>query len=333
MKSPFDEPSIELNASTAFQLLIFAPSASVRDAAATALEPAIRANPLLLEHHGKSMGALPRSERVAALLVASLVEQDPACATRWGVLPPSATDASRRFRYAFARAGTRQVDPIGFEQVMWTRASFELPRKPEAMHTRLATAIVRRPDARAAAPIGWRIDASGARLQLPWKRYTRATCWSRPSLVTPEGRLHSTLDCDAESVMNQRVLPLSPSFLLRLQSGALRGFLVTIVHRARYARPDRARDAVLSIELGASLDDPPIVAMHRGELCPRYDLSRLMQQRTVTLPQLGGSTMHSLDVIARQTGVWHGDFLRASFEYHPVRWPNERPRTAATEAA
>lgn len=312
-----DHRIIELNPSAAFQLLVFADSEPVRDAAALALQPLITANPLLVECNTGAFDGLPRWEQTAALLIASLIERDPLEAQALGVAAPGLSLKTRVFRYAFAAA--REVNDLGLEQVSWTRATFALPRRQAAVFTRLAQRSTQTLDPNKVPGKGWNVDQAAVWLQLPDKLPTRATRWSKPSLVSPTGRLHGVVECDGASVIEQRMLPLDSSLLLRLESGALRGFQFTLVHRNRIVRADRAQDVVLSIEIGASIDDPPVVSLHRGELAPRFDPGLLDHVGTIALPLLGGATLAELDRIARRTGVWHGSFLRGSFAYHPLR--------------
>jgi len=326
-----DQRTIELNPSAAFQLLVFAESESVRDAAALALEPSIKANRLLLECSAGALDALPRWERTAALLVASLIELQPRRAHMLGVVAPGSSSRARVFRYEFD--GENYVDGDGLEQISWMRATYALPRRREAMFARLARSSTQTLDPRTMPGKGWNIDHAAAWLQLPDKLPTHATRWSKPNLVTPSGRLQCVVDCDGASVIKRRMLPLDPSLLLRIESGALRGYLLTLVHRNRTVRADRAQDVVLSIELGGSVEDPPVVSLHRGELAPRFDPGLLDKVRTVTLPQLGGQTLNELDRIARRTGVWHGSFLRGSFAYHPLHAAVAAPHAFAREVA
>ena len=331
MKIHSDHRTIELNPSAVFQLLVFAESESVRDAAALALEPSITANRLLLECSAGDLDGLPRWERTAALLVASLIERHPRRARALGVTEPGSSPRVHVFRYAFS--GERYVDAVGLEQISWTRATYALTRRPEEMFARLASSSTQMLDPRTMPGGGWSIDHAAVSLRLPDRLPTRATLWSKPNLVTPSGQLQCVVDCDGASVVKRRVLPLDPSLLLRLESGALRGYLLTLVHRDRAARADRAQDVVLSIELGGSMEDPPLVSLQRGELAPSFDPALLGRASTIALPQLGGQTLKELDRIARRAGVWHGSFLRGSFAYHPLRAAVAAPRAPAREVA
>lgn len=331
MKIDGDHRTIELNPSAALQLLVLAESEAVRNAAALALEPSITANRLLLECSAGALDALPRWERTAALLVASLIERYSQGAHALGVVAPGSSSRARVFRYDFA--GARSVDRTGLERISRSRATFALPSRQKDMFARLASSTVQTLDPRAMPGKGWNIDRAAAWLQLPDRLPTKATVWSKPRLVTPGGRLHAVLDCDGATVVKRRILPLDPSLLLRLESGSLRGHLLTIVHRDSSVRADRAQDVVLSIELGGSMEDPPVVSLQRGELAPRFDPGLLDKVRTVTLPQLGGQTLKELDRIARRSGVWHGSFLRGSFAYHPLRAAVAAPHAFAREVA
>ena len=326
-----DHRTIEVNASAAFQLLVLAESEAVRNAAALALEPSITANRLLLECSAGALDALPRWERTVALLVASLIERHPRGAHALGVVTPGSSSRARVFRYEFA--GEKEVDGAGLEQISWMRATYALPRRREEMFARLARSSTQTLDPRTMPGKGWNIDHAAAWLQLPDKLPTHATRWSKPNLVTPSGRLQCVVDCDGASVIKRRMLPLDPSLLLRIESGALRGHLLTLVHRNRTVRADRAQDVVLSIELGGSVEDPPVVSLHRGELAPRFDPALLGRTSAIALPQLGGQTLNELDRIARRSGVWHGSFLRGSFAYHPLRAAVAAPHAPAREVA
>ena len=335
MRIQSDHGTIGLNPSAVFQLLIFADSESVRHAAALALEPLIQANAQMIECSEGSLEELPRWERTAALLVASLIERNPAGARDLGAIAPGsparAQAQARMFRYAFGAA--RTLDRAGLERITWARATFALPVRQMDMFARLALSSVQPLDPRTAPGKGWTVNQSAAWLQLPERIPTSATRWSQPRLIAPDGRLHSVLACDGASVVKRRMLPLDPSLLLRLESGALRGHLLAIVHRDRRARADRAQDVALSIELGESMADPPVVSLHRGELAPRFDPRLLGHDGMMELPTLGGATLHELDRLARRTGVWHGDHLRGSFAYHPLRATCAGPVAPAREVA
>lgn len=326
-----DHRTIEVNPSAAFQLLVLAESEAVRNAAALALEPSITANRLLLECSAGDLGGLPRWERTAALLVASLIERYPLRAQALGVAAPGASPRARVFRYAFA--GEKKVDGVGLEQISWTRATFSLPVHRKEMFARLASSSTGMVGPRMMLGGGWNIDHAAVSLRLPDNLPTRATRWSKPNLVTPSGRLQCVFDCDGASAIKRRMLPLDPSLLLRLESGALRGYVLTLVHRDRAARADRAQDVVLSIELGGSMDDLPVVSLQRGELAPRFDPALLGRASAIALPQLGGQTLNELDRIARLSGVWHGSSLRGSFAYHPLRTAVAAPHAPAREVA
>jgi len=317
VQSSASPSSIELNTSAAFQLLLLAKREQVRDAAATALAPLVRANPRMLRCRG-GVRALPRWERTAALLVASLIERDPGNALRYGVLLPGAAKPGRDFRYSFAPVDGRRVDEFGLERLSHVRATFALPAAASQMFVRLANSVVRRPGHGTLA-FGWDVGPAGVRICMPKLLKTQARSSTKLQLYTPEGRLLMSLPSCRPMHLYERWFEFDPGFLLRLASGVLRGHVLTLVHRARYARRDRAQDVVMSMEIGQSLDEHPVFSMQRGELSPRYDLGLLSDARTVELPLLAGATIGELDTIAQHGGVWHGSHLRGSFTYHPLR--------------
>jgi len=316
------DSTIQLNANAVFQLMLFAEQVAVRDAAATALGPAIEANPLLLECNSGHLDELPHWMRTAALIVASLIARDPERARDFGVQYPTRQTMRTAFRYSFEveRAWwANRFDRAGIEHLSSARATFMLPVDPRESFRHMASGSACKLTRCHRTGIGLFLEARRAWLQLPEPRCTRATTWSKAHLITPDGRLHSTLHIDGAAVVQSRRMPIDPAMLLRIESGALRGFLLYFVHRARYPRRDRTREAVLTIELGGSLDEPPVYAIRRGDLAPRYDLRRLGLEQPVEMPLLGGATLRDLEAVASSTGVWHGEHLRGSFNYHPWR--------------
>ena len=312
-----NQPLIELNASAAFQLLLLAQREEVRDAAAVALAPLVRADATKLRCRG-DFRALPRWEQTAALLVASLIERDPDHANRYGVAPPDAAESTWKFRHSFALRGGRRIDAQGLERFSRARAAFALPTNPAQMFIRLANTAVHEP-ARDSCISGWSVDDDGFRLYMPRMLHTKAQSWTKLQLYSPEGRLLMSPPSRRRLHPDENCFEMDPGLLLRLASGALRGHVLTLVHRARYPRRDRAQDVVISVEIGKSPDVDPVFSMQRGELSPRYDLGLLSDVRTVVLPLLGGATVGELDSIARRGGVWHGSHLRGSFTHHPLR--------------
>lgn len=326
-----DHRSIELNPNAVLQLLLFSDWDLIRNAAARALEPFVTANPLLLQCNTGSLEGLPRWERIAALLVASIVERHPRPEHALGCVAAESPSCTRVFRYEFDSATT--VDCSGLECVEYARATFVLPSRQRSMFVRFASSICETLDPDRLPGKGWNVDQSAVWLRLPDNLTTRVTSWTKVNLVTPSGQLHGVFECDGARVIKQRMLPIDSSLLLRLESGALRGYLLTLVHQDRRVRDDRARDVVLSVELGGSMQDPPVFSLHRGELEPCLDLGVLTDVAALAFPLFGGATLRELDRLARRAGVWHGGFLRGSFAYHPLRTTAAASGSRAREVA
>lgn len=317
MQIQSDHRSIALNPNAVFQLLLFSDLDLIRDAAARALEPFVTANPLLLQCNTGSLDGLPRWERIAALLVASIIERRPLPRRVLDCVAAKSRSCTRMFRYEFG--SETMVDSSGLQRVEHARATFVLPSRQWSMFARLASSIRETLDPDRLPGKGWNVDQSAVWLRLPDNLTTRVTSWSKVNVVTPSGQLHGAFECDGARLIKQRMLPIDSSLLLRLESGALRGYLLTLVHQDRRVRDDRARDVVLSVELGGSIQDPPVFSLHRGELEPCIDLRVLTDVALLAFPLFGGATLRELDSLARQAGVWHGGFLRGSFAYHPLR--------------
>lgn len=140
-----------------------------------------------------------------------------------------------------------------------------------------------------------------------------------PMLVSASGeRVYETCFGSHNLVAKGR-LELDSPLILRLAAGGLAGAVISFYHRWPNMRGHHRRDAALSLEIGPSLDEPLITSFFKGNFEPRYMVDEILPSKRVPVRLLGGATIDELHVIAREVGVWHGDRLRGSFAYHPLR--------------
>ncbi len=323
-----DQACITVNACTAFQLLLCGSTAAVRDAAAEALWPRVHADACHLECSDAPFESLPFSERVAALLVASVITRNPKRATRHRVVPlyhfmtPPLnrwTDTPQRvFRFGCAEGSSRVINPSG-ESSSWKRASaFVLPGGVVDTIVQLNNwgQVEGAPYKDAHR---WSINEQSIHLDLTSRVYSRALAVRlMPAIVSASGETLGDFDSDAYDFLRRRTLPLNSSLILRLEAGGLEGAVLSFANRMPMVRGRVPRDVTLSFEIGSSIDAPLVATKFKGDLSPRYDLEGLVKPR-VDIPLCNGDTIESLDEIARAVGVWHGGRVRGSFAYHPLR--------------
>lgn len=322
------EGCIALTRPAALQLLLLGLDERVREAAADALEHLIAADPTRLRCIDADLRSVPRWERTAALLVATMAERDPASVGAWGVqqdheaASPPDDFVPHRFQYTTAPISRSTARVDGVEEVTFHRITFEAALSREADLTRYARRswrILKSGDGDSRGQ--WQIDRRGASLSvgIPYKAFRGTSGWKDLRLLSPEGRLIAEYKPIESQVGRTHGFTLDLGFLFRSESGALKGCVLERRYEAVQSRPGRSRRAVLTVELGESLDTSTTVALAYGDVCPDISINRLGGEAQIFVPLLGGATLASLDAIARNMGVWHGDSLRGSFAHHPLR--------------
>jgi hypothetical protein len=322
---------ITLNAPAVFQLLLFGPQDEVRASAAHALEPLIAADRQRIQCVGANFDALPRWEQVMGLLVATMIErfpeQTPSCGVdldRPSSSPqrpqPSERLPPRIFRYTTDPELRRAPYRTGVEEIVSRRVTYAI----DTSRTATLASYAERSwlDLAANMPSGgasWSVDdgAFGISFAIPYKIFRARSGWQRVRLLSPDGKV--VAESKREGKCPLKGWDLDPALLLRLAAGALQGYVLERWHEAQRPRWDRHSRCVVTAELGASIEDPPIVMMAYGHVAQQTTIDRLACNRRISFPLLGGATLESLDAIARRIGVWHGDSLRGSFTHHPLR--------------
>ena len=324
-------PTIALRPAAVFQLLLFASSEQVRDAAARLLEPAISVPAEQLRLIVGDFSAIPRSQQVAARLVASAIARDRSSAVRFLALDPRWGSLRTRDGLVFVHETpmhdplTRRIDGV-FENFSWFRVAFTLPATVE--ETALALRNARdHADAGSGRRVAlWDLEDGVFRIGLPDPScpFKGTKHWRPIRLYSPAGVLVKQARHAGKWRSPFGGFELDTNMLLRLEAGCLRGHVVECMSEDPYPRSDRARHCVISVECGASTSDPPAAVTLVGDLEPRYPIDELVRERNLAMPLLGGATIESLDCIARRVGVWHGDSVRGSFAYHPLRSSAQR---------
>jgi hypothetical protein len=322
---------ITLNAPAVFQLLLFGPQDEVRASAAHALEPLINADRQRIECVGADFDALPRWEQVVGLLVATMTarfpEQTSSCDVDLDRPPcgPQRTQTRecpppRIFRYTTDPELRRAPYRRGVEEIVSRRVTYAI----DTSRTAALESYAERSwlDLAANMPSGgvrWSVDdgAFGISFAIPYKIFRGRRGWQRVRLLSPDGKV--VAESKREGKCPLKGWELDPALLLRLQAGALQGYVLERWYAAQRPHWDRHSRGVVTVELGASIEDPPIVMMAYGHVTQQTTIDRLAGNRRFPFPLLGGATLESLDAIARRIGVWHGESLRGSFTHHPLR--------------
>lgn len=319
---------VQLNASAAFQLLVGASNDSVRDAAAEALWPRELINLSDLDCNEAPFESLPYHERALALLVASMIDADPSRATRLRVVPlyeflaprnHSQSPGHRRiFRMRGGSDGPSVRRPIGATRRWSTTAAFAVPSSACATAMQICSWGSREREPYS-EQYRWRVDARAATLGLSSRLSSRALATHmRPMLVSASGEEMSSIHYRPEELLANRRLDIDSAMILRISAGALAGSVISFYNQLPIVRGRRPRDATFSLEIGASLDEPLIASLFKGNFEPRYCLDGILPNMRVPVRLLKGATIDELHQIARDVGVWHGSRLRGSFAYHPL---------------
>ncbi|MCE2881370.1 MAG: hypothetical protein LW636_03275 [Planctomycetaceae bacterium] len=328
MSSPGSEPTITLNTSAAFQLVVAARDRAVRDAAAEALWPRAHADASELDCNDADFKRLPFHERVLALLVASCIDAHPDRAKRLQAVPRYRFLASeggvaehqggRVFCMRGGRRGASVTMPSGERRTWRNHAAFVLPHLAQETVRQLVV-----PDDRRELPyiagIGWIVDEKSVTLALDScirRRTWHCDIW--PTLVTASGDVLRRDMRVVSRLIGDKAISIDSSLAMRLAAGTLSGAVLSFYNQLPMGGGRRPRDATLSLEIGPSLQSPIIMTQLRGDLRPRYELDRIVLGKRVEVPTLAGRTVDQLDTIAREVGVWHGPRVRGSFEHHPL---------------
>jgi hypothetical protein len=320
------EPCVRVDPATAFQLARFADDERVRDAAAESLWPREYVDRCDIEASDGDFATVPFAERVVALLVASSLCLHPNRAKSLGVVPlydflspPRHRDAPvRRFRIGARPRVERAVLPTGREQA-WSRAAvFRLPGSLFETVTQVSRwgGINRR---LYHGECAWQVDERSIGLSIPRLIRSRAkTASGGVQLVDHEGCIVPGFDSVARAIVHDGRVEIDPSLLLRLESGGLAGAFLSFANSVPSFRHRYPPDAILSLEIGPSLDAPVVMRTLTGRLEPRFDVTAVVGRDMRSIPAFGGETVRSLAVIAEMVGVWQGGCVRASFEHHPL---------------
>jgi hypothetical protein len=150
--------------------------------------------------------------------------------------------------------------------------------------------------------VRWSVDdgAFGISFAIPYKIFRGRRGWQRVRLLSPDGKV--VAESKREGKCPLKGWELDPALLLRLQAGALQGYVLERWYAAQRPHWDRHSRGVVTVELGASIEDPPIVMMAYGHVTQQTTIDRLAGNRRFPFPLLGGATLESLDAIARSNG-------------------------------
>lgn len=320
---------ITLNRSAVVQLLFLGLSEEVRESAAAALEHLATADPRQLECSDAVLESLPRWERTAALLAATMVSTSPWPAGSWYARPAVCREAAqpqsdepRLFRYTTSpvRDYTRSVK--GIDEMAFRRLHFRLGSllsseiEDDASSSWLNLTEVTRSNGK-----HWLLDGEGFGIgfTIPYRVFRGISAWKGLRLLSPEGRVVGEFKPAPRRRSPLTGWGIDPGLLMRIESGALMGYLMERRYEIEVIRPDRNHQCIVTVEIGESLADPPLVMMSLREQREESAIAWLGGQNRLRFPLLGGATLESLDAIARRMGVWHGHSLRGSFAYHPLR--------------
>lgn len=322
-------PTIRLPWGTVAQLLFFGETARVRDAAASLLDSVQPKRFDSIECSDADFGSLPLWERVAVRLWAASIEADSTSRRAWESAGGAAVvcdafgranrESKRSYRVAWLMGTAMSSDRGRTERSVQNRLVFQLPASPSDLTVRVHQCQRVVPDRacnHALRPARWIIDQDAFKVEVSkCSEIRRAGPWSALQLFAPDGTLREEFRSPPEQFSKAGMVSLDPRLLLRIESGALHGHVLVQSSRARYQRDDRPQTIVHSIEIGASLEDPPVFARIRGDLEARQSLGRGMPLHPLSMPLLDGETMRSLDAIAGVTGVDCGTHIRGSFFY------------------
>jgi hypothetical protein len=321
-------PTIALRPSAVFQLLLFGETEQVRDAAAALLEPAVSVPADRMRLLVGDFPALPKSRQIAARLAATAMLRYPSDAVRFLGINPTFANRSPTLRCVFEfetamyDPSTRRVQGV-FETYTWDRGGLELPSTVDQ------TAVNLRPPMKLKTPLpdcgrsgaSWSFtgEVFSVKLLEHGCDFRGTKHWRGVRLYSPEGVLIKEAKAPGGFLSPLGGFEIDHGLLFRLETGALAGHVIDLSFEQPYARPDRSRHCVVSVECGSSLTDPPVAVMLAGNLEPRYPIDAIVGRPTLPMPLLGGETIKDLDTIARRVGVWHGSHLRGSFVHHPLR--------------
>lgn len=332
MTSAHSDTTVRIDCSAAFQLALFGKTQEVRDGAAEALWPRVHADQCRIECSDAPIESLPFSERVAALLAARAIEAKPRNARRLRAVPlyqfltpPQTKWCERTLRVFRVRgAGNREgmVTAKGHRS-RWSRDfAFTLPTHVDDTVLQVCGWGSReqwpyKDELRWSTDDGWlRINLSSCAFQRALRTYTE------PRIVSRDGEELSRALYSVDTLFAERRVALDSGLMLRLASGALAGAVLSFDNEAPIVRGRRPRDITLSLEFGASVDEPVVCNFMKGDRSPRYELKNIAASAWVEVPVLGGDTVASLDEIARSAGVIHGPCVRGSFWHHPLHRRN-----------
>jgi len=320
------QKTIRLNASAAFQLLVAARSEAVREAAAEALWPRELAEKSQLDCNDVPFESLPYSERVLALIVASVIERNPRQVKRLRVqplyrflVPGPAQCSSRVFCMRGYVEDQRVVGPAGNARSWQVSCAFVLPRDAEdTVLQKCNWGVVEAQHYR--RTYKWVVGRGGVRLDIHRRVQSRALrAWSEPALLSHTGERLADDGPWVKKLFSQCDISLDSSLILRLCAGGLAGAVISFENSLPIVRGRKPRDATLSIEIGPGIESPAVGAYFKGDLSPRYELKGVLPSTHVSVGIVGGQTIKELHAIAQEVGVWHGDRMRGSFLYHPLR--------------
>lgn len=318
------QATVAVDPVAAFQLALFATDERLRNAAAESLWPREHVDRCEMEVNDADFGSLPYPQRVAALIIASAICKQPGSVMRHRVLPMHRFDVARRddggperiFRFGVRHGVERLVDPVGNE-LSWSHgAVFRLPHGlSETVRGMSRWGGIDR--AFYTRQCAWEIDNRSIGLRIPSLIRSRAIRARSPAvLVDHEGTVMT--GGFANAIITDDRVRIDPQQLLRLESGGLSGAFLSFFNEVPIVRGRRPSAAILSLEIGPSIDAPVIMRTLTGDPSPRYDIESVVGVGMRRIPAFEGETIGELEWIARNVGVRQGGRLRASFEYHPL---------------
>jgi hypothetical protein len=331
--APAADGTITLSRKAVFQLLLFGLTERVRTEAARALDRIVKADPRRLECSNARVDALPCWERTAALLVAAMVERDTRALQAWGTPCKHATDFARKppryrspapciFRYTTDSVRRTPWETPSVEDVAYRRIAFRLDPHLDIDQSRWTGRSWRTlSDARQPSCAQWLVREDGFRLSfsIHYGMFRGTDGWKSVRIRSPEGSVVGEFTPTDSGRSALHGWSLDPALVLRIESGALCGHVMERWFETPYARASRSRRCLVTVEIGASLADPPIAMLAFGEVTSGFAIDGPAGPLQFEFPLLGGATLASLDAIARRMGVYHGESLRGSFTHHPAR--------------